>query len=152
MKSPQFFKKYMILITIICVSKHSTAIANKTLGSTTRHTIPITIFDFVGAKKKKGRGCGGPRQDAHGDKKLFFFSALHWGQCFTEPCKTYVCDAKPCICSTIIITVLVYCPFLPTGLGHAMSLLVFERSCATSSLRFYLPRHFFFNVPILAKS
>ena len=113
---PPVFQKYMILITIICVSKHSTAIANKKLGSTTRHTIQSPFLILFGQKKKKKRRMRGPQAGCTRGQETFFFLALHWGQCFTEPCKTYVCDAKPCICSTIIIIVLALIVlFFPLG-------------------------------------
>ena len=68
------FQKYMILITIACVSEYSTAIGNKKLGGLpdARSRSPFLLL-FGQKKKKKKRRTRGPRQDARGDKKLFFW-------------------------------------------------------------------------------
>ena len=45
----------------------------------------------------------------------------------------------------IIIIIFVYCPFLPIGVGHAMSLRHFTRSCAASLLMLSINFQTFFN-------
>ena len=70
LKSPPIFQKYMILITIIWISEHSTAIANKRLGALPDARFRSPLLICLGRNKKEDVG---PRQDARGDKKKFFW-------------------------------------------------------------------------------
>ena len=56
---------------------------------------------------------------------------IHLSQCLQSSCQIIIILV---IIIIIIIIIFICCPFLPIGVGHAMSLRHFTRSCAASSL------------------
>ena len=70
LKSPQF-AKYVILITIVWISEHSTVIANKKLGALP-DAQSRSLFLILFGQSKKG-GCGPPGRCARGQETIWLF-------------------------------------------------------------------------------